>query len=230
MDSLSCSLNFLDSSHLCKGIKLPRHSPSVSHPFFADGCLIFFEPTPESCIHLCSTLSNFNLYSGQCINHAKSFITFCPNTPIPFPGSLGFSFASLLRKRSLSTWGFLWKLPQRQKIVSDSSLKMFRPGWVVGKPLYLPMYLCSTVNLPISLCVWLNALSASFWWKSSDCKLVYWLALDNLFAYKSEGGLGNCDLRFVNQALLANQCWCLLNDRSPYLFISQVVLQNTILE
>ncbi|GFZ13375.1 hypothetical protein Acr_23g0017600 [Actinidia rufa] len=36
----------------------------VSHPFFADGCLIFFEPTPESCSHLCSTLSNFNLYSG----------------------------------------------------------------------------------------------------------------------------------------------------------------------
>ena len=32
---------------------------------------------------------------GLGINHAKSFITFCPITPIPFLGSLGFSFVSL---------------------------------------------------------------------------------------------------------------------------------------
>lgn len=67
------------------------------------------------------------------------------------------------------------------------------------------IYLFSTYKLPLAICDKINAISASFWWKTGDRKSLYWLSLDKISAYKSEGGLGIRDFRLLNQALLANQ-------------------------
>lgn len=63
--------------------------------------------------------------------------------------------------------------------------------------------------------------AALIWWKTGDRKPLYWLSWDKISAYKSEGGLGIRDFCLLNQALLANQCWRLLNN--PSLLISQSI-------
>lgn len=68
----------------------------------------------------------------------------------------------------------------------------------------------------------MNAISAAFWWKSGDRKPLYWFSWDKISAYKSEGGLGIRDFRLLNQALLANQCWC--NLTNPSLLNSKILL------
>lgn len=77
-------LNHLDVSGKCKGLKLSRTGISLSHLFFADDCLIFFEPSSDSCEHLKKALVSFSHFSGQNINRHKSRITFRPNTPLAF--------------------------------------------------------------------------------------------------------------------------------------------------
>lgn len=84
LETLSCVLNKLDAEGKCKGLKLSNNGISLSHLFFADDCLIFFEPSLDSCRFLSQTLENFGRVSGQCINHQKSYITFSPNTPSTF--------------------------------------------------------------------------------------------------------------------------------------------------
>lgn len=66
---LSCVVNHLDFLGLCKGLKLTRNGVSLSHLFFVDDCLIFFEPSFDNCGHLKRALEGFSLYSGQCVNH-----------------------------------------------------------------------------------------------------------------------------------------------------------------
>lgn len=60
---------------------MSRTGVSLSHLFFADDCLIFFEPTIDDCRHLKRALENFNFFSGQITNRQKFHITFSPNTP-----------------------------------------------------------------------------------------------------------------------------------------------------
>lgn len=84
LETLSCVLNSLNEEGNCKGLKLSRNGVSLSHLFFADDCLIFFKPSPESCGFLNQALENFSRFSRQCINHNKSHISFSPNVPSTF--------------------------------------------------------------------------------------------------------------------------------------------------
>lgn len=65
-----------------QGVAVSRHSPRVSHFFFADDSLLFTRAT----IHSCSTVADIHLVyveaSGQCINATKSTIFFSPNTKV----------------------------------------------------------------------------------------------------------------------------------------------------
>lgn len=236
LETLSCVLNRLDEEGKSKGLKLSRNGPSLSHLFFAD-CLIFFKPSLESCGILNQTLEKFSKASGHCINHQKSYITFSPNTPSTFARH----FKSFFRV-SISTdptpyldlplnitadkrLCFNFIVDKAQKALAGWKSDISQPGklsLIKSVLAGLPIYLCSSFKIPSSICDKLNAISANFLWETGDRKPIHWLRWRKICAYKNENGLCIRDMRLLNQALLANQCWRILNN--PSLLTSKILL------
>jgi hypothetical protein len=86
----------------------------------------------------------------------------------------------------------------------------------------IPSYSMSVFLLPVSLCKDLNRLMQSFWWGhlSNDSK-IHWMSWSKLGRSKSAGGLGFRDLYMFNKALLAKQCWRLI--QNPVSLIAQII-------
>jgi len=86
----------------------------------------------------------------------------------------------------------------------------------------IPTYSMSVFLLPVSLCKELNQLMQSFWWGhlSNDSK-IHWMSWARMGRAKSVGGLGFRDLLMFNKALLAKQCWRLI--QYPHSLISQIL-------
>lgn len=62
------------------GIRISRRSPEVSHLFFADDSLVFFQADVNECRALHHCISIYEKASGQVVNFEKSTISFSPNT------------------------------------------------------------------------------------------------------------------------------------------------------
>ncbi|CAN0846810.1 Uncharacterized mitochondrial protein AtMg00310 [Linum grandiflorum] len=53
----------------------------------------------------------------------------------------------------------------------------------------------------------------AFWWgQVSNRRKIHWLPWHFLYLPLEEGGLGFCNFKLFNQALLANHCWRLLEN------------------
>lgn len=237
LETLSCVLNRLNEEGKCKGLKLSRNGVSRSHLFFADDCLIFFEPSLESCGTLNQALESFSRFFGQCINHEKSHFSFSLNIPSVFarrfksffhvPVStepvpyLGLPISISANKRHY--FNFIVEKAQKALAGWKTSISQAGKLTLIKSTLAgLPLYLCSSFKIPKSICDKLNAISANFWWKIGNWKPIHWLSWKKIAAYKNEGGLGIRDIKLLNQALLANQCWRLLNN--PTLLTSRILL------
>ncbi|CAA7017787.1 unnamed protein product [Microthlaspi erraticum] len=59
-----------------KGMKITKHSPSISHLLFADDSLFFCEATNEDCSRIARVLKDYEAISGQMVNLQKSSIIF----------------------------------------------------------------------------------------------------------------------------------------------------------
>ncbi|XP_060968349.1 uncharacterized protein LOC133035923 [Cannabis sativa] len=67
----------------------------------------------------------------------------------------------------------------------------------------------TSVDLRRAICDIERAIT-KFWWRSNKNKGIHWLSWDQLTKPKSNGGMGFCDLRDLNLALLDKQGWRLL--------------------
>ncbi|CAN1164740.1 Uncharacterized mitochondrial protein AtMg00310 [Linum perenne] len=80
----------------------------------------------------------------------------------------------------------------------------------------------SCYRLPDQLCIRLNSLMANFWWgQVGTTKKQHWISWSRLSLPKNLGGLDFKDFILFNQALLAKQCWRIL--QNPELLLSKVL-------
>ncbi|XP_062021316.1 uncharacterized mitochondrial protein AtMg00310-like [Rosa rugosa] len=76
----------------------------------------------------------------------------------------------------------------------------------------VPAYPMSIFLMPLTLCKKVNSDISNFWWGYSNSKeKIHWKAWDSLCTSKFERGIGFKDLHIYIMALLAKQCWRLIN-------------------
>ncbi|KAL4366278.1 hypothetical protein GQ457_05G030610 [Hibiscus cannabinus] len=71
----------------------------------------------------------------------------------------------------------------------------------------LPIYYLSLFEIPKSVAKVLNGLMAKFIWGSNSERPIHWLKWDTLTKPKDLGGLGICDVKLKNRALLNKWLW-----------------------
>lgn len=64
-----------------QGITLRQRGPTISHLFFADDSIFFFQVTTSACRNLQGLLQRLCAISGQVTNLQKLLVKFSPNTP-----------------------------------------------------------------------------------------------------------------------------------------------------
>ncbi|KAF7147859.1 hypothetical protein RHSIM_Rhsim03G0112800 [Rhododendron simsii] len=102
-----------------RGIKVGLHCPPISHLFFADDSILFWEASDAGCRAIEGILHKYEGASGQMVNKEKSTLFFSPNTP----NDVKHGISNFLNIRIESQGGKYLGLPS---IIGKSKTEVFK--------------------------------------------------------------------------------------------------------
>ncbi|XP_021766729.1 uncharacterized protein LOC110731172 [Chenopodium quinoa] len=149
MEVLSAMLRSAEEQSLIKGICILRGAASISHLFFADDSLLFFQVSPSACDNLMGLLLDFCGMSGQMVNLRKSFIKFIQNTPLDYRVYLACSLRLQCRDSLDSYLG----LPKRLFYFASLQLSFAAKLAIINSALVASFnHILSVFQIPSSIC------------------------------------------------------------------------------
>lgn len=229
MDILSRMTSLATDIRQFNGIK-------ISHLFFADDSMFFFEASQDSCRVVQTVITRFCAISGQVLNLQKSFVNFSPNTPmesqqdykviLPMESqaSLGTylgvpidlqttkvqHFTPLLDKicHRITSWSHT-NISQPTKMIIINSILI---GAIMN---HLAIF-----RIPTTITNKIDSMLASFFWKDSHGRGIHWKKRNILHSARHSGGLGLRNVGFFNRALLMKKAWRI--HQNPHLLLAKV--------
>ncbi|XP_059436284.1 uncharacterized protein LOC132169234 [Corylus avellana] len=235
---LSCQFQRAAVLGQLRGVPTSLGGPRLNHLFFADDSLIFCKASPIEWQCLSDLLDAYEKASGQRLNKDKITVFFSRNTsrearecilnltgiPVSHRYDKYLGLPALVGKSRVGEFRNI--IDRASRRVSDWKMKFLS---LAGKEILLkaviqaiPTYSMSIFFLPKTLCRELNNIMQKFWWGHRDNdKKIHWMSWEKMGFAKNKGGMGFRDLMVFNKALLARQCWRLL--QFPESLVGQII-------
>ncbi|XP_057803522.1 uncharacterized protein LOC131018836 [Salvia miltiorrhiza] len=224
------------------GVRVAKHSPMVSHLFFADDSLLFFNAKAIGAQAIRQALDLYSAAFGQLVNFEKSAVSFSPCVSRQDMDKV----VSILGVKETNGQAVYLGLPTfvvRHKMIQFDYLRerVYKKlnSWknryfsVEGKEVLIksiiqatPTCTMSYFKIPSAVCHDIEMACANFWRGESDIgKCLYWVSWKALCEQKSKGGMGFRRMEAFNRALLAKQVWRLV--KFPSSLVARVLKGST---
>ena len=228
-EGLSAMLKKEEEEGYIKGVAVSRGALSISHLFFANDSIIFYQVSILECERVLKVLEDYERDSGQKVNKEKIALYFSKNTRREMQNQVQQMFGAEIVRQHEKYLG-LPPLVGRGKRKAFSRIKdqvgRKIAGWKgnllsnAGREILIKAvaqatltYTMSVFKLPDSLCKELNSMMGNFWWgqKGRERRMA-WVSWEKLCKPKSNEGMGFRDFKALNLALLAKQRWRMLEN------------------